>query len=366
MTTNTATNTEVQKYTPIETVRRDVNILLSQVLSERTNEAVAASERYAALWQATESYMLAGGKRIRPYLTVLGYQLYGGSEYDKILHVAAAQEMLNQAMLIHDDIIDKDYVRYGVPNVAGQFLEYYRKERKFSPEQSRHYADSAALLAGDMSIAEAYMLLRAAKFSPEQTLALHDLLHEAIFTVVGGELLDSETFGAHIESTDPLTIVRLKTAVYSVVVPLASGAYLGGADDDDILALRRFGNKLGMAYQLADDVLGVFGDEAVTGKSTMGDLRDGKHTFMMQQTWRRASLSQRKTLGRLFGKSNLTESEANDIRHIIIDSGAKSENDAHISLLVDEASTCLDEIKSDDEGKQLLRDFCYTATRRDK
>ena len=357
---NTAT------YTNIEKVRSDVNVLMSEVIRARQIEALGAAERYGALWKAIENYISSGGKRIRPYVTVMGYELYGGNVYESIIKVAAAQEFLNQAMLMHDDIIDRDYVRYGVSNVAGQLLEYYRDTKKYPETHAKHYADAAALLAGDLCISEASMLVRQSGFTPEQLLMVENLLHEAIFMVVGGELLDSETYKSVIAESDPLTIIRLKTAIYSIVVPLLCGATLAGADDTEQEKLRDFGEKLGMAYQLADDAIGVFGDESITGKTAIGDLREGKHTYLMKQAWLRANKSDKQLLERLFGNPDLTSNGAETIRSVIIRSGAREDNNAMITKLVSDAITTIDTLEISEGGKQTLRNFCEIATKRDK
>lgn len=367
MIQSTTTPTDIsKKCVSNEQVRTDVNALLETIFSVRRDSAEALSPRYAALWDATDSYILAGGKRIRPYLTVLGYQLFGGGEYYKILHVATAQELLNQALLMHDDIIDRDFIRYGIPNVAGQFRSYYKEKRGYSEVQSRHYANAAAMLAGDLCISEAFLQIRQAGFSHEQTALLHDYIHEAMFTVAGGELLDSETYGANIIDTNPMLIAHHKTAIYSVVIPLLSGASVAGASKDDLTTLRTFGEKLGVAYQLADDMLGVFGNTEVTGKSTIGDLREGKHTYMMQQTWQRVTPEQRMILEQLFGKADLTFAEAEIIRDIIHTSGAKQQVEEMISELVADTTHLIDNLDTNDEPKQALREFCYSATQRDK
>lgn len=361
--TSIDTGTEMSS---VEDVRLRVNLLLKDIFTARKLAAENLSPRYAALWKATESYVLAGGKRVRPYITVMGYQLLGGSEYEKIIHVATAQELLNQALLMHDDIIDRDYIRYGTPNVAGQFEAYYRETRNYSTLQSKHYANSAAMLAGDLCISEAFLVLRQAGFSSSQTAKLQDFLHEAMFTVAGGELLDSETYNASITETDPLVIAHHKTAVYSVVVPLLSGAYVAGASDEDMYKLRLFGENLGVAYQLADDLLGVFGDSGITGKSSIGDLREGKHTYMMQYAWQHSTDQQLAVLRGLFGKADLTEAQADEIRAIIVDSGSRSRAEDMIDSLVTEAITYLDDVSANEAHKQIVKEFCLAATRRDK
>lgn len=274
--------------------------------------------------------------------------------------------MLNQALLIHDDIIDRDYVRYGVANVAGQFKNYYFEQRKFSDIQSKHFGNAAGLLAGDLCLSEAFMLINGSGFRSAQKDTVFGFTQEAVFSVAAGELLDSETHKMDIDGSDVLTIVRLKTAIYSLVVPLISGAYLGGASDTDITILRNYAEKIGIAYQLTDDLLGVFGDVGITGKTNIGDLREGKHTYLMQQTWRMVSVDQKVVLKRLFGKSDLVEAEANKIRQIITDSGAKTKTQEYADKLTIEATKLLDDLNIPRSGKDTLRNFSFAITKRDK
>lgn len=357
---------EAQNYVTIGSVRDDVNKLILNIIADRQKNALHLSRRYFELWKSLENYFVAGGKRIRPYLTVLGYQLYGGVEYDKILRVAAAQEMLNQTLLIHDDIIDRDYIRYGVPNVAGQFKHYYLEQRGFSEEQSNHYANAAGLLVGDLCLSETFALINDSGFSSDQKDVVLNFLQEAVFSAAAGELLDSETHKMEIDDSDVLTIVRLKTAVYSVAVPLISGAYLGGAKDVDIKILRQFAEKVGIAYQLADDLLGVFGDVGITGKTNIGDLREGKHTYLAQQTWQMASETQKLELTRLFGKSDLTQDEANELRQIIIDTEARTKTQEFSDEMVKDAIKLLDMLDLPVNSINILRDFCLKITNREK
>lgn len=268
------------KRNDFSSIRQQVNAYLLAYCRRETERAAALHPNYKRLWDTISAHIEGGGKRLRPYLVVMAYEAFGGADRKSIIQVAAAWELIHVAMLMHDDIIDRDYTRHGHPNVAGQYLEYY----KSVPDDAnrRHHANSSALLAGDLLISAAYSQLLECNFSPDQTIRGCDLLHEAIFTVVGGELLDVEASVIHVE-IPPQVIAEAKTASYSLVGPLLTGASLAGASEDTKTRLRELGLVLGVGFQYVDDVLGIFGDEAVIGKSVLSDLEEGKRTFVVAE-----------------------------------------------------------------------------------
>src|SRR5690606_2950472 len=212
--------------------------------------------------------------------TMLAYQTFGGEDYPAVLPVAVAQELLHVSMLIHDDIIDEDYLRHDTDNVSGIYVKRYARY-PLAEGQRSHFANSAALIGGDLLISAAYQVLASARISEQQKQQATDLLGEAIFVVCGGELLDTESSFIDLSEIDALKIAQLKTASYSFVSPLLMGAVLAGTDQKTQTTLRQFGSALGIAFQLADDILGLYGEEAVTGKSASSDLRQGKRTYML-------------------------------------------------------------------------------------
>lgn len=219
---------------------------------------------------------MAGGKRIRPHLTIVGY----GSADDRIIPVAAAQELIHIAMLMHDDIIDQDDMRHGIANINGRYSTHYREY--VSPQRAMHYANSAGILAGDCMLSEAYQVISSSSFDASVTRKLINQLHLSIFEVIGGELLDVEASFVQGVDFDPLKIYRYKTASYSFIGPLISGAYCAGTDEREVEKLRTFATNLGIAFQIQDDLLGVFGDEQETGMSSLSDLREGKETLLVR------------------------------------------------------------------------------------
>ena len=315
----------------LKTVRKDVNEVLDEFYETRLLCAQTMHPSYARLWEAMRATHQAGGKRLRPNLMLLAYQGYGGRDYKVVLPVAAALELLHNCLLMHDDIIDQDYVRHGAPNVAGRYQQTYGSYLT-QADRTTHYANSAALLAGDLLLAGSYELIHTSRLTAERKARALSLLDEAVFVVGGGELLDTEAPFTGDDSADSLVVARLKTAQYSFVTPLTIGAVLAGAAEQDITHLRQAGEALGIAFQLTDDLLGIFGDEAVTGKSTKSDLREGKRTYLVERALELATKPEQERLLAVLGDPAITGADEQAVRDILIRCGAKAATEA----LVDE------------------------------
>ncbi|MEH0109646.1 polyprenyl synthetase family protein [Tersicoccus sp. MR15.9] len=246
------------------------------------------------LWDALAS-SAAGGKRIRPRLLLSVVDGYAGrglddagprwSPEDPAVVTAAALELLHTALVTHDDVIDQDFVRRGKPNVAGIY-RLRAADAGFDDTVATQRGQAAAIIAGDVALAAAYRLV--ASTGAPGTPALLDLMDAAVHAAAAGELLDVEHSGhLRIPAADVvLQTALLKTAVYSFDVPLQAGAVLAGAPAADRDLLCRIGQEIGTAYQLVDDLLGVFGVESATGKTTTGDLTAVKHTLLLSHASR--------------------------------------------------------------------------------
>ena len=341
-----------------------INDELATYFSARSKQATRVAERYGELWQILANVILHGGKRLRPYLMLVSYQMYGGRLNRSVIRAACAQELLHQALLVHDDIIDRDYVRHGILNVAGQMRKQYQAFDSMSDEDSRHFANGSALIAGDGALGAAFDILRTSGLPAEDVLSLQALVDEALFITIGGELLDSESVSGHIVSVDPLAIARLKTATYSCIVPLLSGAQLAGAGTDDVHSLRKYGEHAGIVFQFTDDLLGVFGDEKKTGKSTTSDLEEGKHTFLMQHAREHGSAADRAVLNALVGKKGLTKDETTQVKEVLQRSGARTATVSQIQKHAETALQTLDSLHASRQGKEALRGFVRGLVRR--
>ena len=296
--------------------------VLQTFFAEYDATALQMDSSYAQLWRIMARLNQAGGKRLRPYMTQLSYSIFKGTHDDVIVEPSIAWELLHLCLLIHDDIIDNDFIRYGVDNVAGSYQKMYLPLES-SEDRRNHLASSAAILAGDMALSAAHSMILDSMLTSDQKVTALRYVTKATFTVAGGELLDSESVLGNILDTDTAKIATFKTASYTFVGPLLMGADLAGATKEQLTILDSFATELGRAYQLADDLIGVFGDSKVTGKSTSGDIREGKHTYLMQYAFGHANSDEVAVLQSLVGKASIEPNEVERVAEILLSSGAR-------------------------------------------
>ncbi|QCB92658.1 polyprenyl synthetase family protein [Cellulomonas shaoxiangyii] len=306
----------------VEHVTAAAERLLVQAVEDRVRHGRDLAPEHGRLWSDLGSVL--GGKLMRPRLTVTAYLGLGGTDVDAVAPVAAAQEMLHTAMLVHDDLLDHDEVRRGRPNVAGVTRARLAAAGVTGTAQHEQ-AGAAALLAGDAALAQAFALVAGAAVPAHLVGELVRLLAAGVDTTVAGELLDVRAEVQALADVDTLLVAQLKTAAYSFRVPLESGAVLAGASRAHRIALALVGTALGLAYQLTDDDLGVFGDPAATGKSVLSDLRSGKRTELLRLTWARTGASGRAVLRAHVGLSDLDDAGAARVRDVMRSCGALDE-----------------------------------------
>lgn len=298
-----------------------VDAVLARLFSLARKRAEPLGAAYAELWDSIEA-ATTGGKRFRPRMVFAAYEALGGTDREAAAYVGAAFELLHTSLCVHDDVIDRDFVRRGLPNISGVFRN--RALAAGADEAgSQHHGISAAVIAGDLALFNAYRLIDRSGVGDLTRGRLLEVMDEALFASAAGELIDID-FTLHPEAPhvdDILAMERLKTAVYSFEGPLQAGAILAGADEQTVATLGEFGREIGIAYQLVDDVLGVFGTEEETGKTTVGDLREGKRTVMIAYASSAPGWDERATL---FGDPALDDAGAARLRAHLVQSGARS------------------------------------------
>lgn len=355
------------------TIEATVNILRTKQLvdaylrdffTDQASQARTVSRRYEMLWTAAEKLALSGGKRLRPYTALLAYRAFADdANIDKILLAAVACELIHLAMLIHDDVIDRDFVRYGIDNVSGQYM----KEYSDLPEVDQiHFANTAAILIGDALIAESHRLLA---ISSDDLVLLRKAqlaFSIAISHVVGGELIDTESSFRQSDDTHAITVARYKTASYSFIGPLSIGAHLAGADDDSVESLKQYADSLGIAFQLKDDLLGSFGDDQVTGKSNNTDLREGKRTYLIEQFDLHAASKNKREFYQLFGRPDIIDDEVNQLRNLIRQSGSIDRTEQAIADYASRAQSALTELNVTPEVRQEFEQLITVCIDREK
>lgn len=318
---------------------------------------------------ALQSFVLRGGKRVRPSFAWTGWLGAGGDpagpDSQAVLRACSALELVQAGALVHDDIIDASTTRRGFPTVHVEFAARHRDAGwQGAPEQ---FGEAAAILLGDLALVWADDMVRESGLSAEQLARVTPVWSAMRTEVLGGQYLDIVGEVASDETVESATRVnRYKTAAYTIERPLHIGAAIAGADDDLIAAYRRFGTDIGLAFQLRDDLLGVFGDPAVTGKPSGDDLRAGKRTVLLALALESADATD-PAAGRALRNAigaDLTDDEVERIRGLLVDLGAVDLVEQRITALTDSAFEALDASAATVEGKERLRASAYAATRR--
>ena len=293
-------------------------------------------------------FVLAGGKRLRPLFCYWGWRAAGGQDGTPIVVAAAALELFHAFALIHDDIMDGSDRRRGEPSVHRLFADLHARSAWRGDPAS--YGRNTALLCGDLCAAWADQMFHECGLHPEQVHRGYGVFAVMRTEVIAGQYLDLVSGVGDGSVASALTVVRMKAARYTVTRPLQIGAALAGAGPEALEALAAFGDPLGDAFQLRDDVLGVFGDPAVTGKSILDDLREGKPTVMMALARGNADRDQARRLKDLFGNPDLDPDGASELRSIIVDTGALDRIEQMINVRTDAALDALGDAPVSDEA----------------
>ncbi len=295
----------------------------------------------------------AGGKRIRPSLLLLGFRAAGGRALSAVEGPALALELLHTCALLHDDVIDQAPSRRGRPSVHHAFAEQHGAQDWRGDGDA--YGRAVAILLGDLAFVQADELFLDARV-PDRTLLTafrrFTLLREE---VMAGQALDLHAAVAGVTDRElALRIATLKSGRYSVARPLEIGALLAGADGELIDQLRAFGDPLGRAFQLADDLLGVFGDAQSTGKSTSSDLAEGKRTLLIAEALHRLAPAEATELDAMLGHGPLDASAAARARALLERSGAREATSSTIADNITEALRALDALEVDPTARDAL------------
>ena len=323
------------------------------------------------LVEALGEMVLRGGKRVRPTFAWWGWRAAGGDadgpRARTTVRALISLELLQCCALVHDDVMDRSTTRRGGPAVHVVFAN--RHQREFWSGEGRLYGDSAAILVGDLALAWADDALVTAGLDGA-TLARAWVPWQAMRTeMMAGQHLDLLAGARREESLDQaLRVARYKTAAYTVERPLHLGAALAGSPPDLVEALREFGRDIGIAFQLRDDLLGVFGDSTVTGKPVGDDLREGKRTPLMSIAVSLARASGRfdavRRLRSCLEGRQLTDRALADVRELLHDLGAVRVIEDQIALLAASASHALDHARMTGIARTNLRRLAAQVTAR--
>ncbi|CAN5146062.1 polyprenyl synthetase family protein [soil metagenome] len=345
--------------------RSKINTQLHAIFRTELNAAKDSSQAYYDLLKQLDVLLRRGGKRLRPLLFLIAYQGFGGRDKQASLKVAASQELLHTFLLIHDDVIDRDFHRWGGKNITGVYFERYSKT--MAPRDAMHFAQSQALLAGDACFSLANQLLLTSGFDSLRTVSATQLQQRTVTQVVAAEVTETDYLNTVKFPKDEqiLQLYRDKTASYSFALPLQLGALFAGADSSELLVLSEIANDLGVAFQLQDDLLGIFGHEDKMGKSNLSDLREGKRTALILKTLELAKPPDQKKLLSILGDQNVDTADLKQARIIITTSGAKEYSSNQVWQYSQRAMDKISDSSLSQPAQELLHDLIKILIRRE-
>ena len=321
----------------VDSMRTRVDAVLESFLAEQRALLDGLGSEAAEPLNELARVIGAGGKRLRPLFCYWGYLAAGREEDSSIVKAAASLELLHTFAIIHDDVMDRSPLRRGQPAT----------HLAMARGGDAHLGVSSAILIGDLALALADVLFSGAGFAPEVFVEGFRWYNRMRTEVVTGQYLD--VVATRMPTIDEETVRRiasLKSGGYTVEKPLLIGAALGGGSQEIMAVLSAYGMLLGEAFQLRDDVLGVFGDPSVTGKDADGDLREGKRTLLIARALEAAAPDEQEFLTARLGSENLSAGDAERIRSIIRTSGALASTQALIEAHRSVALAALDATKA--------------------
>ena len=345
----------------VDPLREAINASLTNFV-DRENEYLRtiASELYPVA-DALKNFLVDSGKRFRPLFAAAGFVGSGGILDAVSINALASIELVHVCALIHDDVMDGSDTRRGAPSIHRLFEKLHRTESlKGSPEQ---FGVASAILLGDLALVWASKALHESGMDSQSILRALPLYDEMRVELMAGQYLDVYEQALASESIErSLKVARFKSGKYSIERPLHFGASL--ASGSNLAAYTRYGIPLGEAFQLRDDLLGVFGDPVQTGKPAGDDLREGKRTVLIAATLQRASSDEKDRVNALLGKPDLVLSEVEEIRAIITSSGAADFVENMITELTAEALAAIEIGTITSDAKAFLVHMAAVATKR--
>ncbi|HWA66347.1 MAG TPA: polyprenyl synthetase family protein [Mycobacteriales bacterium] len=316
---------------------------LEHFMSAATADLRATADELAPMADEARAFVLDSGKRLRPSFCFLGALAAGAEDCDALAAAAASLELLQACALVHDDVIDHSDTRRGRPAVHRRFAELHRTSG-WSGDPSA-FGAAAAILLGDVLLSWSEAMLSTSGLDEAALRRAHPISAAMRTEVMAGQYLDVvEQARGETTVERALRVARLKSAKYTIERPLHLGAAIAGASQEASAIYTGFGIPLGEAFQLRDDLLGVFGDPAATGKPAGDDLREGKQTVLVALAIERSSAVDARRIRDALGEPDLSDDEVATMRDLITGSGAEAEVERMIAERFERAVAALDRL----------------------
>ncbi len=315
--------------------------------------------------ECLEDYTMRGGKRVRPALIIAGYKAVNGEENGKILPASLSIEALQSYLLVHDDIMDEDDLRRGDDTLHKMYENYHKK--KFSGGRPAKFGENMGIIAGDIANSFAVTQILKSDFDDETKIEALEKFEQIHRHTGYGQVLDvtfNEKDLENMGEKDVLTVHHLKTAQYTIAGPLEMGAIFGSGSKEQIAVLKKYGENVGKAFQVYDDMLGLFGNKDKLGKPADSDLKEGKRTLLILKALEKCDEEQKETILNALGNRDLTKHQIQKVRNIVKETGSYDYSRKLTIELAEEGKKALDDDLLDSEIVEFLKGLAdYIITR---
>lgn len=346
-------------------IKSELLIVASKIEKILKEDTFPALIRPDFLREAVCDYPLRGGKRIRPALALWCCGCAGGQPDDAV-YAACAAEIWHNWTLVHDDIIDGDDLRRGKPSTHALLEKKAAEEFGLSGNEAVRFGRDFAILAGDLAQSRAFNMLeksRAKVSGKVMKLLLEKFLSLAAVGVISGEALDVFAGYRHTATMDELEYIIGRKTSDLIEFSAVAGALIGEAEPEVVANIEIFARKLGEAFQLRDDVLGVFGNVEKFGKPIGSDWREGKPTVLRLEAYKRANDKQTQELDSLWCLPVYGEEEISRLRKVLKDCGAKAVVDARAASAVEDTFRALERCPDNEYTDRLKALSAYLLDR---
>jgi len=304
--------------------------------------------------RSIKEFILRKGKRIRPILFCIGYLGFAEKVAPGLFRSAVSLELLHDFMLIHDDIIDKSDIRRGKPSM------HLMLQRQLPHKKLKFNGQDLAIVIGDVIYALALDVFLEVKGDPKlKEQSLKQLISAVLYTGSGEfiELLLGARDLKKVTKKDIYKIYQYKTSNYTFASPLVMGAILAGADKKQIKTIFEYGIKLGIAFQIKDDIIGLFGKSSDTGKPNLTDIQEAKKTLLLWHAYHNSTSKDRKIIEKIFSAKNVEEKNLCQIQKIILNSKSIDFAKKEIDKLRKESESLLQDTGMKPKYQILLKEF---------
>ncbi|MHA1669572.1 MAG: polyprenyl synthetase family protein [Promethearchaeota archaeon] len=345
----------------VKTYKPKINNAIGSILDKRLENINDTFLK--TYYEELKAYLLAGGKRIRPLLCIATFNAFNHEKNDNIITPSVGVEFLHNASLIHDDIIDKDNFRRGNPAFHYKFQTYHNNYLLKKMNQT-DFGTAIGIIGGDSTFFLGLEPFLFNNFDRNLNLEAFKYYEQAFVDIADGVLIETDMVNReNLQMNDYIKMVSLKTGAL-LEKSILIGANYAKAEKKHKKFLSTYGLKLGIIFQIIDDILGTFGDEKITGKPTDGDIREGKRTCLLIEAFNNLKKDKKVHLSQLIEQSNITDDDIKEIRGLFIEANAIDSCKKLASLHYEEAKLALENLSSVINDSELeffndLLDFVY-------